>query len=75
MTREEALATYTRNAAFAAFEEEVKGTLAPGKFADLTVLTRDILTCAEDEILQARVDLTILGGRVAYERPPSAPKP
>ena len=71
MTREEALATYTRNAAYAAFEEDVKGTLSPGRLADVTVLTRDILTCPDEEILSARVAMTVLGGKVAY----AAPKP
>ncbi len=66
MTREEALASYTRNAAYAAFEEDVKGTLAPGRLADVTVLTRDILTCPDEEILSARVAMTILGGRIVF---------
>jgi predicted amidohydrolase YtcJ len=66
MTREEALASYTRNGAYGAFEEDIKGTLAVGKLADVTVLTKDILTCPEAEILDARVAWTILGGRVAY---------
>jgi predicted amidohydrolase YtcJ len=71
MTREEALASYTKNAAYGAFEEEQKGTLAVGKLADVTVLTKDILTCPESEILDTKVVWTILGGRVAY----TAPKP
>jgi predicted amidohydrolase YtcJ len=66
MTREEALASYTRNNAYAAFEEDVKGTITPGKYADITVLTRDILTVPPEEILEARVAYTIVGGKVRY---------
>jgi len=67
MTREEALRSYTLSNAYAAFEDGVKGSLAPGKFADVTVLSRDILTIPEDEILGARALYTIVGGRVMYE--------
>ena len=68
MTREEALKSYTLNAAFAAFEENIKGSLAPGKLADITVFSRDIMTCPEDEILDAQVAATIIGGKVLYRR-------
>jgi hypothetical protein len=66
MSREEALRSYTRNAAFAAFQEGSKGSLAVGKLADVTVLSKDILTVPDDEIRSARVDLTIVGGKVLY---------
>jgi predicted amidohydrolase YtcJ len=66
MTRIEALRSYTANAAYAAFEEDVKGTLAVGKLADVTVLTRDILTIPDDEIERAKVAYTIVGGKVVY---------
>ncbi|MHB8899352.1 MAG: amidohydrolase [Thermoguttaceae bacterium] len=69
MTRQEALRSYTRDAAWAAFEEDLKGTLTPGKLADVTVLSRDLLTCPEGEILSTHVDYTILGGKVVYARP------
>ena len=69
LTRFEALESYTRSAAFAAFEEKDKGTLEIGKLADITVLTKDILTVPEAEILDARAAYTIVGGRVAYEAP------
>ncbi|MCY3592205.1 MAG: amidohydrolase [Acidobacteria bacterium] len=69
MTREEALRSYTIDAAYAAFEEESKGSLEVGKLADLTVLSRDIMTVPEDEIPGARVVYTIVGGRVAYSQP------
>ena len=68
MSRMEALKSYTVNNAFAAFEEGVKGSLKVGKLADLTVLSKDILTIPEDEIPTARVDYTIVGGKVMYQR-------
>jgi len=68
MTRMEALRSYTINAARAAFEENDKGSLRPGKLADLTILSRDILTIPGDEILKAEVLYTIVGGKVMYER-------
>jgi len=67
MTRMEALRSYTINGAFAAFEEDIKGSLTPGKLADITVLSKDILTIPEEEIPSARVDYTIVGGEVMYE--------
>ena len=66
MSREEALRSYTRNAAFAAFQEGSKGSLAVGKLADVTVLSKDILTVPDGEIRSARVHLTIVGGKVLY---------
>jgi predicted amidohydrolase YtcJ len=66
MTRLEALKSYTWNNAYAAFEEDVKGSLAPGKYADIVVLTKDILSVPDAEILEARVLYTILGGKVVY---------
>jgi len=66
MTREEALRSYTRDTAYAAFEEDLKGTLSPGKLADMVVLSRDILTAADDEILGTNILYTIVGGRVLY---------
>jgi predicted amidohydrolase YtcJ len=66
MTRDEALRSYTVNAAYAAFEEDIKGSLAVGKLADVTVLTRDILTVPDDEIRSAKVAYTIVGGKVVY---------
>jgi hypothetical protein len=66
MSREEALRSSTRNAAFAAFEEGSKGSLSVGKLADITVLSKDILTIPDEEIKGARVDFTIVGGKVLY---------
>jgi predicted amidohydrolase YtcJ len=68
MTREEALRSYTINNAYAAFEENVKGSVTVGKYADLVVLSADIMTVPEEEIRSARVDYTILAGKVAYQR-------
>lgn len=67
MTREQALRTYTLNNAYAAFEEDVKGSLTPGKYADITVLSKDILTIPDDEIRTTEVVYTIIGGEVKYE--------
>jgi predicted amidohydrolase YtcJ len=66
MSREEALRSYTRNGAYAAFQEGSKGSLAVGKLADITVLSKDILTVPDDEIRSARIDFTIVGGKVLY---------
>jgi predicted amidohydrolase YtcJ len=68
MTREEALRSYTINNAFAAFEEHLKGSLEVGKFADITVLDRDILTVPDEEILGTSVSYTILGGEIRFRR-------
>jgi predicted amidohydrolase YtcJ len=68
MTREEALRAYTVNGAYAAFEEDLKGSLTPGKLADITVLSRDIMTCPEEEIRGAEVLYTIIGGKVLYRK-------
>jgi hypothetical protein len=68
MTREEALRAYTWNGAYAAFEEGLKGSLTPGKLADITVLSRDILTCPEDDIPGTEVLYTIIGGKVLYRK-------
>jgi predicted amidohydrolase YtcJ len=68
LSRMEALQTYTINAAYAGFEEDIKGTLTPGKLADITVLSKDILTIPEDEIPTTEVVYTIVGGKVMYSR-------
>ncbi len=66
MTRLEALRSYTLDAAYAAFEERCKGSLVPGKLADVVVLSRDILTVPDDAIREARVLYTIVGGEVLH---------
>ena len=69
MSRMEALRSYTINGAFAAFEDSLKGSLTPGKLADITVLSKDILTIPEEEIPSTEVVYTIVGGKVRYRRP------
>ncbi len=68
LTRAEALRAYTLSGAYAGFEEGVKGSITPGKLADITVLDRDIMTVPEEEILSAQVVYTIVGGKVMYSR-------
>ena len=68
MTRLEALQSYTINNAYAAFEEDIKGSITVGKLADITVLDRDIMTVPEAEIAHAQVDMTIVGGEIRFER-------
>ncbi|HJO03581.1 MAG TPA: amidohydrolase [Acidobacteriota bacterium] len=68
MTRQEALRSYTINNAYAAFEEHLKGSLEPGKLADIVVLSQDILEVPVDRIRATRVDLTIIGGESRYAR-------
>ena len=66
MTRMEALKSYTLNVAYSVFEEDLKGSLEVGKLADVTVLSKDILTVAEEEIASTEVLFTIVGGKVLY---------
>jgi predicted amidohydrolase YtcJ len=68
MSREEALRAYTWNNAYAAFQEKLKGSLDVGKLADVTVLTKDILTVPEDQILATDVKYTIVGGKIAFQQ-------
>ncbi len=68
LTREEALETYTINNAYAAFDEDDLGSITVGKYADIAVLDRDILTIPMDEIPEAQVDYTIVHGEVRYRR-------
>jgi predicted amidohydrolase YtcJ len=68
MSRMEALKSYTINGAYAGFEDDNRGSLKPGKYADITVLSKDILKMPEDEIPTAKVTYTIVGGKVAYKK-------
>jgi predicted amidohydrolase YtcJ len=68
MSREEALKAYTLWGAEASFEESVKGTISPGKWADLTVLSDDILSVPAKEILGTRVCMTIVNGKIIYRQ-------
>ena len=66
LDRLQALKSYTINNAYASFEENIKGSLTPGKLADITVLSKDILTIPEEEILDTEVVYTIVGGNIEY---------
>ncbi len=68
MTRLQALRSYTRNGAFAAFEEQNRGTLKRGKYADITVLSKDITKIPESQIPTAKVVFTIVGGKILYKQ-------
>ncbi|MFH1381423.1 MAG: amidohydrolase [Chloroflexota bacterium] len=63
----QALAMYTANAAYASFDENIKGTITPGKLADLVLLSGDPTTVPPEEIKDIKVEMTILGGKVVYE--------
>ena len=68
MTRAEAIKSYTYNNAYAAFEEDLKGTLEVGKLADFTILSENWLTCSDEAILNTQVKYTIVGGQVMYKQ-------
>lgn len=67
MTREQALESYTINNAYAAFQEDKLGSLTPGKWADVVVLSKDIMSAPEEEIPGAKVIYTIVGGEIVYQ--------
>ena len=64
----DAIKMYTRNGAFLTREEKIKGTLEVGKLGDMVVLPEDLLSISPDKLLNMKVDMTIVGGRVLYER-------
>ena len=68
LTMPEAIVGYTRLAAHLTFEEDEKGSLEVGKLADLVVLSQDLLTIDPDRIMETEVEMTVLGGRVVFER-------
>jgi predicted amidohydrolase YtcJ len=68
ITRREALQVQTVNNAYLTFEERIKGSIEPGKVADLVVLPENILTCAEKNIEQMQVSMTMVGGTIVYRR-------
>jgi len=68
MTRAQALKSFTLDAAYGAFEEKIKGSIAVGKLADFTVFSQDLMTIADDQILSTKVEMTIVGGKILYER-------
>ena len=66
ITREEALRMYTINNAYASFEESIKGSIEPGKLADLAIMSDDLLECPVDQIKNIQSELTIVGGKIVY---------
>ena len=73
LSRRQALQTYTTNGAYVAFQEHQNGSLAPGKWADIAVLSRDIMTVAPQSILGTKVLYTIVGGKVVYTAADASP--
>jgi predicted amidohydrolase YtcJ len=67
ISREEALRLYTADSAWVTFEDDIKGTLTPGKLADLAVLNRDLFTVSDEELKELRSVLTLLGGRIVHD--------
>jgi predicted amidohydrolase YtcJ len=68
ITAEQALSLYTTNAAFASFEEETKGSLSPGKLADIIILSDDPTHVPPEKIKDIKVEMTIIGGELVWER-------
>ena len=68
MTREEAIYSYTMANAYAAFEEADKGSISAGKLADLVILSKDLINCSEEEILDTEVLYTVVGGEIKYQK-------
>ncbi|MEA3461446.1 MAG: amidohydrolase family protein, partial [Bacteroidota bacterium] len=68
ITREEALRMYTINNAYASFEESIKGSIEPGKLADVAILSDDLLECPVNQIKDIRSELTIVGGKIVYHQ-------
>ena len=64
----EALSMYTRNAAYVSFEEDLKGTIEPGKLADFVVLDADVFQTAPEKIKDIQIERTYLGGRLVYSK-------
>ncbi|MBP1641883.1 MAG: nfdA 3, partial [Acidobacteria bacterium] len=68
ITVAEALAAYTSGGAFAEFTEADKGALAPGRLADLVVLSEDLLAIAPERLHEVRAEVTVAGGRIVHDR-------
>jgi predicted amidohydrolase YtcJ len=68
VSMKDAITMYTRSGAFLTREEKIKGTLEVGKLADMIVLPQDLLTVSPEKVLNMKVDMTIVGGKVLYER-------
>jgi predicted amidohydrolase YtcJ len=68
MTREQALRSYNLDAAYGAFEEDIKGSITVGKLADFTIYSQDLMTVAEEEFLNTEIAMTIFDGKVVYSK-------
>ncbi len=68
MTREQALRSYTLDAAYGAFEEDIKASITPGKLADFTIYNQDLMTIPEEELLKTGIVMTIFDGEVVYKK-------
>ncbi len=66
MTRDQALRSYTLDAAYGAFEEAIKGSITPGKLADFTIYDQDLMTVPESDVLKTQVVMTIFNGKIVY---------
>ena len=66
---EDALRAYTINGAYASFDDSIKGSIERGKLADIVIIDRDLTRIPPDQIADAKVNMTIVGGRVVYETP------
>ncbi|HVF16229.1 MAG TPA: amidohydrolase [Steroidobacteraceae bacterium] len=71
ITVEEAVRAYTSGAAYASFEEKSKGSIAPGLLADIVMLEQDIFTIPAEQIRDVKIAMTVVGGKVVYERTPT----
>lgn len=68
MTRAQALESYTIDAAYGAFEENLKGSIEAGKLADFTLFSQDLMRIPEEQVLQTEVLMTIIGGKIVYQK-------
>lgn len=68
MSREQALRSYTLDAAYGAFEENIKGSIKEGKLANFTIVSKDIMTIPEDEIPETQIEMTIVNGAIVYRK-------
>jgi len=68
LTFEEALKTYTLNAAYASFDEDKKGTIETGKFADITILSNNLFNVPSDDLKNVRVEMTVVNGKIVYAK-------
>ena len=66
ISREQALRLFTINNAYGSFEENIKGSIEPGKLADLVVISDDILNCPVDRIKEIKAEMTMVGGKIVY---------